>query len=134
MTVIQDFIDRIFEDQYQTQFGPAKSLAEQSDTVTLTREVAGELVAVLQARISLANAHITSLVVAPSQQGQGLGRSLLGEFEGLAKDRGITSITLSTKSYQAEGFYKIVGYQVYGELQDVPQKGITKYHMVKYLS
>lgn len=134
MTTIQAFIDQIFEEQYQKQFGPSASLAEQSDTVTLTREVAGELVAVLQARISLANAHITALVVDPSQQGQGLGRDLLGEFEGLAKGRGITSITLSTKSYQAEGFYKKLGYQVYGELQDVPQKGMTKYHLVKYLT
>lgn len=134
MTTIQAFIDQIFEEQYQKQFGPSASLAEQSDTVTLTREVAGELVAVLQARISLANAHITALVVDPSQQGQGLGRGLLGEFEGLAKGRGITSITLSTKSYQAEGFYKKLGYQVYGELQDVPQKGMTKYHLVKYLT
>ncbi|MGT2667014.1 GNAT family N-acetyltransferase [Streptococcus rifensis] len=134
MSDVQAFIDKIFEAQYQKQFGPDKTLSEQADTVTLTREVAGELVAVLQARISLANAHITALVVDPSQQGQGLGRDLLGEFEELAKDRGITSITLSTKSYQAEGFYKALGYQVYGELQDVPQKGIIKYHLVKYLS
>lgn len=134
MTAIQDFIDRVFEDQYQTQFGPTKSLAEQSDTVTLTREVAGELVAVLQARVSLDNAHITALVVAPSHQGQGLGRDLLTAFEDQAKARGITSITLSTKSYQAEGFYKRLGYEVYGVLQDVPKKGITKYHLVKYLN
>ncbi|WP_303973499.1 N-acetyltransferase [Streptococcus merionis] len=133
MEAVSSFIERIFENQYQQAFGPVPSLASQTDEVTLTREIEGQLIAVLQAKITLQNAHVTALVVDEGHHGQGLGADLMAELEELARTRQLTSITLSTKSYQAEGFYRKLGYQIYGQLQDVPQKGMTKYHFVKYL-
>ena len=44
------------------------------------------------------------------------------------------AITLTTKAYQALGFYLKQGYEVFGELEDVPMIGTTKYYLVKKIS
>lgn len=133
METTTNFIETIFEDQYRKAFGNQRTPQSTTQMVTLTREEKGSLTAVLQAKCVLDNAHITALVVSPEHQGQGLGASLIQEFEDLMRKRQITSITLSTKSYQAEHFYRKMGYQVYATLENVPQKGITKFHFIKYL-
>ena len=65
---------------------------------------------------------------------KGLGASLLAELEEKAAEAGVTSITLSTKSYQAKDFYIKQGYEIYASLAHIPQKGITKYHFIKRLN
>lgn len=134
MEEINAFVDRVFVEQYQASFGQEKAGKTTPDYLTLTREDEQGLRAVLRAKLVLENAHITDLVVDQPYRGQGLGASLMAELEAILSARGIRSITLSTKSYQAEGFYRKLGYQVYGTLTDVPQAGVTKYHLVKYLS
>lgn len=133
METITNFIETIFEDQYRKAFGNQRTPQSTTQIVTLTREEDENLTAVLQAKCVLDNAHITALVVSPDYQGQGLGSSLIQEFEELMQEHQITSITLSTKSYQAEHFYRKMGYQVYATLKNVPQEGITKFHFIKYL-
>ena len=88
----------------------------------------------LHAQQVLENIHIKALVVDKEYQKRGLGASLLAELEEKATEAGVTSITLSTKSYQAKDFYIKQGYEIYASLADVPQKGITKYHFIKRLS
>lgn len=134
MEEINAFVDRIFEEQYQASFGKEQAGKTTPNYLTLTRRDEQGLRAVLRAKLVLENAHITDLVVAKAHRGQGLGASLIAELEEILPERGIRSITLSTKSYQAEGFYRKLGYQVYGQLENVPQKGIIKYHLVKYLA
>ena len=50
----------------------------------------------------------------------GLGSELLAKAEALAAKRGARHIYLDTFSFQAEGFYKKLGYEVFGELGDFP--------------
>lgn len=132
MSANQDFIHQVFSQQYQEVFGQAQP-DELGREVVLTREVEGQLAAVLTAKKALDNYHVTALVVAQVHQGQGLGASLLAELEVLAKGEGVTAITLSTKSYQAEGFYRKQGYTCYASLSDVPVAGVTKHHFIKRL-
>ncbi|MGT2755781.1 GNAT family N-acetyltransferase [Streptococcus ovuberis] len=134
MEEINAFVDRVFVEQYQERFGKDKADKTLPVYLTLTRKDEQRLKAVLRAKLVLENAHITDLVVDQPYRGQGLGASLMAELEAILSARGIRSITLSTKSYQAEGFYRKLGYQVYGTLIDVPQVGVTKYHLVKYLN
>lgn len=134
MDQINHFIESVFEEQYINHFGDKETPESTREDLTLKRQVGDRLVAVLQAKCVLANAHITALVVDKTYQGQGLGASLIKEFEDLAQQRGLTSITLSTKSYQAEDFYRKMGYEVYATLEDVPASGMTKYHLIKRLS
>lgn len=52
-------------------------------------------------------------------------------MEEQARQSGIKTITLTTKAYQALGFYLKHGYEVFGELKDVPMVGTAKYYLVK---
>ena len=134
MTDMQNFIKRVFDEQYESNFGSAmlEKLKPQDDY--LTRKEDGRLIALLHAQQVLENIHIKALVVDKAYQKKGLGASLLAELEEKAAEAGVTSITLSTKSYQAKDFYLKQGYEIYASLTDVPQKGITKYHFIKRLS
>ena len=134
MEKFHDFIKRVFDEQYEACFGPDMLEKLELQDYYLTREEDGQLIALLHAQQVLENIHIKALVVDKEHQKKGLGASLLAELEEKAVEAGVTSITLSTKSYQARDFYIKQGYEIYASLTDVPQKGITKYHFIKRLS
>lgn len=134
MTDYQAFIDQVFTDQYEEQFGAADLEHLQAQDIYLKREVGGHLAALLHAQQVLENIHVKALVVAQPHQGHGLGAGLLSELEEEARKRQVTSITLSTKSYQAKDFYLKQGYEIYASLEDVPQKGVVKYHLIKRIN
>ncbi|RSJ89561.1 GNAT family N-acetyltransferase [Streptococcus cristatus] len=133
MTEFQDFIEQVFKEQYEASFGPARLEKLEPQDYYLTREEEGHLIALLHAQQVLENIHIKALVVDKEHQKKGLGASLLAELEEKAEKTGVSSITLSTKSYRAKDFYVKQGYEIYASLEDVPQKGVTKYHFIKWL-
>ena len=134
MIDFQDFVKRIFNEQYEKTFGSTLLEKLEARDYFFKREENGNLIALLHAQQVLENIHIKALVVEPDYQKQGLGASLLAELEEKAMAEGASSVTLSTKSYQAKDFYLKQGYEIYASLEDVPQKGITKYHFIKRLS
>ncbi|ETD07261.1 GNAT family N-acetyltransferase [Streptococcus sanguinis] len=131
MEKFHDFIKRVFDEQYEACFGSGMLEKLDSQDYYLRREKDGRLIALLHAQQVLENIHIKALVVDKEHEKKGLGASLLAELEEKAVEAGVTSITLSTKSYQARDFYIKQGYEIYASLTDVPQKGITKYHFIK---
>ncbi|RSJ78352.1 acetyltransferase [Streptococcus cristatus] len=133
MTEFHDFIEQVFKEQYEASFGAARLEELEPQDDYLTREEEGRLIALLHAQQVLENIHIKALVVDKEHQKKGLGASLLAELEEKAEKAGVSSITLSTKSYQAKDFYIKQGYEIYASLEDVPQKGVTKYHFIKRL-
>ena len=133
MIDFQDFVKRIFNEQYEKTFGSTLLEKLEARDYFFKREENGNLIALLHAQQVLENIHIKALVVEPDYQKQGLGASLLAELEEKAMAEGVSSITLSTKSYQAKDFYLKQGYEIYASLADIPQKGITKYHFIKRL-
>ena len=133
MTEFQDFIEQVFKEQYEASFGPDMLEKLEPQDYYLAREEEGRLIALLHAQQVLENIHIKALVVDKGHQKKGLGASLLAELEEKATEAGVTSITLSTKSYQARDFYIKQGYEIYASLEDVPQIGVTKYHFIKWL-
>ena len=133
MTEFHDFIEQVFKEQYEVSFGSARLEELEPKDYYLTREEEGRLIALLHAQQVLENIHIKALVVDKEHQKKGLGASLLAELEEKAEKAGVSSITLSTKSYQAKDFYVKQGYEIYASLSDVPQKGVTKYHFIKWL-
>ena len=131
MEKFHDFIKRVFDEQYEACFGPDMLEKLEPQDYYLRREEDGQLIALLHAQQVLENIHVKALVVDKEHKKKGLGASLLAELEEKAVEAGVTSITLSTKSYQARDFYIKQGYEIYASLTDVPQKGITKYHFIK---
>lgn len=134
MEEFHDFIKRVFDEQYKACFGPDMLEKLEPQDYYLRREEDGRLTALLHAQQVLENIHVKALVVDKEHQKKGLGANLLAELEEKAAEAGVTSITLSTKSYQARDFYIKQGYEIYASLTDVPQKGITKYHFIKRLN
>lgn len=53
-------------------------------------------------------------------RGSGLGTDLLAKAEAIAARRGARHIYLDTFSFQGDGFYQRLGYEVFGELGDFP--------------
>ena len=133
MTEFQNFIEQVFKEQYEDSFGPDMLEKLEPQDYYLARGEEGRLIALLHAQQVLENIHIKALVVDKGHQKKGLGASLLAELEEKAEKAGVSSITLSTKSYQAKDFYIKQGYEIYASLEDVPQKGVTKYHFIKWL-
>ncbi len=87
----------------------------------------------LNARINDQSMHIELLGVIPQSRTLGIGRQLMLEAIATAKAKGCTTVTVSTQDYQAKGFYLKLGFQVFGELENVPVKQTTKYYLVLYL-
>lgn len=129
----EEFVKRVFDEQFEETFGRDAMSKLVTKEYLLTKEEGGNLLAVLQAIQSIETVHIKNLVVAKAAQGKGLGSQLLLELEEAARQNGVTSITLSTKSYQAKEFYLKNGYQIYASLENVPMQGVTKHQFIKYL-
>lgn len=53
-------------------------------------------------------------------RGTGIGSQLIAAGEALAKQRGAQHIYVDTFSFQGDGFYQRLGYEVYGTLDDFP--------------
>lgn len=132
--MIVEFVKEVFDQQYVEHFGSETLEKLTPINLVLTKEQNGCLVGVLQALKTLDTIHVKSLVIAKKAQGLGLGSQLLRELEERASDLGVTSITLSTKSYQAKDFYIKNGYDIYASLENVPMAGVTKYHFIKRLA
>ncbi|MEQ2877335.1 GNAT family N-acetyltransferase [Enterococcus asini] len=91
------------------------------------------LVGGLLAKISMETAHINLLAIDETLRGQDWGTKLMAHGEEAFKKLGLKNITLTTLNYQAKGFYEKQGYQLFGELTDVPQVGMTRYYFIKRL-
>ncbi|MFN8672739.1 MAG: GNAT family N-acetyltransferase [Candidatus Sericytochromatia bacterium] len=60
----------------------------------------------------------------------GYGSKLMKRFEEIVKNHNFNLIHLDTFDFQAQKFYKKLGYQVFGVLEDCP-KGHKRYYMKK---
>ncbi|HEY9784965.1 MAG TPA: GNAT family N-acetyltransferase [Candidatus Obscuribacterales bacterium] len=76
--------------------------------------------------------HVNLLAVHSSLRNQGLGRTLMEMAETEAIKRGCKAAFLDTFSFQALGFYKKLGYELFGTLDDFPP-GHKRYFLRKSL-
>jgi GNAT superfamily N-acetyltransferase len=77
--------------------------------------------------------YINLMWIREDLRGQGYGTRILALAENEAKQRGAKHAYLDTFSFQAPGFYKKHGYQVFGQLDDFPN-GHQRYYCRKDLS
>lgn len=85
------------------------------------------------AKQSYESIYINLLAVDPAYRERRLGSQLMKKMEEVAMEEGIIQITLTTMSYQALGFYQKQGYTIFGTLEDMPMRGVTKYYLNKRL-
>lgn len=63
---------------------------------------------------------------------QKIGSQLLRKIEDYAKKEKLTGVRMETWDFQALGFYKSNGYEVFGKIEDCPP-GTIEYHLKKSL-
>ena len=76
--------------------------------------------------------YIDVLWVKEEHRKKGLGSKILNEIEKVAKDKGCYLIHLDTFDFQAKDFYLKHGYDIFGILDECPQKH-KRYFMKKFI-
>ena len=112
-------VDKIGEYQYTPLF-------------LFLRDPKDEVVGGLDGFIGLGWLNIGTLWVAEKLRGQGYGRKLVRAAEQKAIECGCRSAYLFTYSFQNPEFYKHIGYEVFGKLEDFPL-GYSRYFLQKKL-
>ena len=64
--------------------------------------------------------YVNALWVDEKLRGRGFGRELMKKIEAEAIKHGVKNAFLNTMSFQAPEFYKRLGYEVFGVLEDFP--------------
>ena len=77
--------------------------------------------------------YVSSLWIHEDARHQGSGKHLLQMAEDEARRRGCTNALLDTLSFQALDFYRKSGYTVFGQLDNFPRPGQTRYYLNKSL-
>lgn len=77
--------------------------------------------------------HVAALAVKLSYRNSSIGSSLMNEMEMFCLKKNIRMVTVSTLSYQALGFYQKLEYRIFGQIEDYPFQGTTKYYLLKHL-
>jgi ribosomal protein S18 acetylase RimI-like enzyme len=85
------------------------------------RDDKGKILAGLDAVIRAGWMFVDNLWVDASLRGQGVGRQLMAQAEVEAVARGCHSAWLDTMSFQAPGFYRKLGYEIFATL-DYPSE------------
>jgi ribosomal protein S18 acetylase RimI-like enzyme len=122
-----DRIERLLE-----EFGRSQGFPWDEQPLNLVLREQDQIIGGLIGKIVQEWAYIGTLSVAPDQHGRGFGRKLMLEAERIAIERGCRGIWLNTFSYQAPGFYKKLGYEVFGALENYPGRE-TRYFLMKRL-
>jgi ribosomal protein S18 acetylase RimI-like enzyme len=76
--------------------------------------------------------HISILWLHEEVRGQSYGRQLVRMAEDMARERGCYHAHLDTMSFQAPGFYRKLGYEEFGRLEDIP-RGHSRIYFQKAL-
>lgn len=109
-------------------------LAETGSTPTplavLVRDEAGAVVGGLTGRTSAAWLYVELFWLPETLRGTGLGTRVMMVAEVEAVRRDCIGVHLDTYDYQAPGFYRKLGYEVFGSIEDHPP-GHTRFWMRK---
>ena len=96
------------------------------------RDDAGQIVAGVNGGSWAGYLEIKNLWVSEHLRGQGMGQQLLIRAEREARARGCAQVLLDTHDFQAPGFYKKLGYRVFGVFGGIGGR-YNRYYLSKKL-
>lgn len=106
--------------------------SRQKPLVVLAKDNEGKVCAGLRGHTNRGWLFVSQLWVSKEMRKAGLGSSLLQMAEAEARKRTCHGAYLDTFSFQALDFYKKLGYEVFGQLEDFPV-GHRRYFLQKKL-
>jgi ribosomal protein S18 acetylase RimI-like enzyme len=95
-------------------------ISDARDLAIVLRDSDGELVAGLYGWTWGLCCEVRTLWVHEQWRGRGVGTRLMTAAQREARARGATQMVLSTHSFQAPEFYRALGFEVVGEVEDYP--------------
>lgn len=108
-------------DDHVNEYNIARTgIDDARDLAIVLRDERGELMAGLYGWTWGECCEIRTLWVHEHWRGQGVGTRLMIAAEREARDRGATQIVLSTHSFQAPEFYRALGFEIVGQVDDYP--------------
>lgn len=75
--------------------------------------------------------YISLLAVKEDLRGQKIGAQLLAKAEEKARAHECVYIMISTQDYQAKTYYLEHGFDILGQIPDMPFEGTTKFYFIK---
>lgn len=96
------------------------------------RDDEGQIWGGMLATVSMDWVEIDILWLDEAVKGQGWGRKLLEWLEGRARELNLVGLCVDTTSFQARPFYEAMGFEVFGQLEDMP-RGATTWMLKKVL-
>ena len=94
----------------------------------------GEIIGGITGKMNFNRCHVSGLGIEEASRSGGYGALLMKKIEEVAIQIGATIMTVSTQDFQARDFYERLGYTVFGELEDCPFEGTTKFYMYKRIT
>ena len=94
----------------------------------------GKIIGGITGKMNFNRCHVSGLGIESASRSGGYGALLMEKIEDAATQRGATIMTVSTQDFQARDFYERLGYTVFGELEDCPFEGTTKFYMYKRIT
>jgi ribosomal protein S18 acetylase RimI-like enzyme len=125
---INSIIDGILGADQEEKVGP---FVEEKRKISFALIDDGQIVGGITAKMNFNRCHVSGLGIEKEFRRGGSGVLLMEKVEEAAIKIGAKIITVSTQDFQAREFYERLGYDVFGELEDCPFKGTTKYYMSK---
>lgn len=111
-------------------------IIQESSFIWINRVIAdtyGDIIAGINSKMYCWNClYIDVLWVKEEYRKEGLGSKILNEIEKVAKDKGCYLIHLDTFDFQAKDFYLKHGYDIFGILDECPQRH-KRYFMKKFI-
>lgn len=127
----ESIVDKIVE--YNLSKVP---IIQESSFIWINRVIAdtyGDIIAGINSKMYCWNClYIDVLWVKEEYRKEGLGSKILNEIEKVAKDKGCYLIHLDTFDFQAKDFYIKHGYDIFGILDECPQRH-KRYFMKKFI-
>ncbi|MDB2138947.1 MULTISPECIES: GNAT family N-acetyltransferase [Clostridium] len=127
----ESIVDKIVE--YNLSKVP---IIQESSFIWINRVIAdtyGDIIAGINSKMYCWNClYIDVLWVKEEYRKEGLGSKILNEIEKVAKDKGCYLIHLDTFDFQAKDFYLKHGYDIFGILDECPQRH-KRYFMKKFI-
>jgi GNAT superfamily N-acetyltransferase len=111
------------------EFGPR----DEATFALVARDASGAPIGGVNGVIHWRWLYIAQFYVAPEARGDGVGRALLAQAEGFAREKGCVGIYLDTFSPAACAFYQRRGFVITGEIDNFPP-GATRTFLARSLS